>query len=345
MIVGAAVVWIATPSETTSVTGASWRPERGTGQRFSPAERAVVLQYAFADEPWAKRVLEQRDRVKSQLDPVLGWSYVDHTGDLVAVRDGRRASYEPKDPQLTVWFFGGSTMYGGSQRNEYTIPSMVAKLAEHDGIRIRPVNFGVEGYNSYQEALSFARALSLGPPPDLVVFYDGANEVATAIERVSVGFLDPKFPYFVAVGPERGKRGESAETAKWTSEQRNKRTVELGAAQYRQAAAMSDDLARGARVGVVRYWQPSLVTTPVRPFSEALYARIGADESTVSQIRSLYDGIRHDSGVDSVDLRDALVGVDHPTFFDWEHTNELGAAAVASAMYRDLSGRLRDLVR
>ncbi len=341
MLIGGAVVKVATPQEAQTVTGASWRPARGTGQRFSPEERDVVLEYAFQDEPWAAQVLDERNRVESQLDPVLGWSYVDSKGELLTVRDGKRASYEPDDPQLTVWFFGGSTLYGGSQRDDYTIPSMVAKLAEDDGIQIRPVNFGVEGYNAYQGALAFGRALTVEPAPDLVVFYDGVNELATAVERVTVGFVDPDVPYYVAVGPERGKRGTSAETAAWTDEERSRRTVELAATQYRQAATMADELA--GDVPVVRYWQPSLVTTPMQPFAKPLYQRLGADEAAMREGRSLFDAIRTESGVEPTDLRDALAGEDKPTFFDWEHTNELGAAAVATAMYQDLSSRLHDL--
>lgn len=344
MVIGAAVVKVATPEARQTATGASWRPERGTGQRFSPKEREAVLAYAFADEPWAAKLLAERDRVESQRDFILGWRYVDSEGSLLTIRNGKRASYEADDPLLTVWFFGGSTMYGGSQRDDHTIPSIVAKLAEADGIRIRPVNFGVEGYNAYQETLAFGRALTLGPAPNLVVFYHGVNEVATAVERVTIGALDPKVPYFVAVGPERGKRGLSAETAAWTDEERNKHTVELAAAQYRQAAKMADDLANGAGVGVVRYWQPSLATTPPQPFSQPLYDRLGADALAVEQGRSMYADIRTESGVDSIDLSDALAGVSKPTFFDWEHTNELGASVVADAMYRDLKGRFLKLI-
>jgi hypothetical protein len=343
ILVGAAIVEVVTPAEEAPVAGASWRPERGNGQRFAPAERAIVLRYAFRTEPWAKDLLDERDAVKSQLDPVLGWTYVDRTGTLLTIRNGKRASYVPAHPQLTVWFFGGSTMYGGAQRNGHTIPSMVAKLAERDGIRIRPVNFGVEGYNAYQESLEFARALTLEAAPDLVVFYDGVNEITTAVERVTVGYLDAKVPYFVAVGPERGTRGTSARTAAWTDEQRNERTVELAATQYRQAAATADGLARSVGVPVVRYWQPTLATTPKRPFAAPLYDRLGADDETMREGRSMYDAIRTRSGVETTDLRNALAGVDRPTFFDWEHTNELGAAIVARAMYRDLAGRLRGL--
>ena len=73
-------------------------------------------------------------------------------------------------------------MFGFGQRDEHTIPSEIARLAEADGIRIRSVNFGVESYNGYQETMAFADALAKDDPPDLVVFYDGVNEMSTAIE-------------------------------------------------------------------------------------------------------------------------------------------------------------------
>ena len=93
IVIGAVAVKVAMPEPKQTAAGASWRAERGTGQRFSPDERDAVLSYAFADEPWAKELLSERDRVESQRDFILGWTYVDRKGDLLNIEGGRRVSY------------------------------------------------------------------------------------------------------------------------------------------------------------------------------------------------------------------------------------------------------------
>lgn len=134
-------------------------------QVFEPEAQERVLAYAFADEPWAKQAIEDAGKMIGEPDPVLGWRGRDRRTTYVNFVDGRRVSYEPEDPTVTVWFFGGSTMFGDGQRDEHTIPSEVARLSEADGLPIRVINFGVASYNNYQGTMAFIEALSLESPP------------------------------------------------------------------------------------------------------------------------------------------------------------------------------------
>ncbi|MEZ5322110.1 MAG: hypothetical protein R2698_08575 [Microthrixaceae bacterium] len=200
------------------------------------------------------------------------------------------------------------------------------------------MNFGVESYNAAQESLRFGRALSeLGDGaerPDLAVFYDGANGLATAVERVEVGRTDPDETYFQAVSnAERAARGTSRRTAAMTGTERAELAVELGAAQYRRAVRLSDDLGRGAGVHTVHLWQPLLATTPRRVFEGPLLAELHTDDTALDRVRTMYEDMRVSSRVDPVDLSDALAGATGPTFFDFEHTNERGAALIAEHVY------------
>jgi hypothetical protein len=56
----------------------------------------------------------------------------------VTVRDGVRTSYQASGSDapdaLDVVFFGGSSLFGAFQRDEQTIVSQFARLAERDGI-------------------------------------------------------------------------------------------------------------------------------------------------------------------------------------------------------------------
>ena len=79
----------------------------------------------------------------------------------------------------TIWFFGGSTMRASSAPYERSIPSLVAKELN---VRDKPCvfncfNFGVNSFNSLLEIKYLQKQfLEFIIKPNLVVFYDGAND-------------------------------------------------------------------------------------------------------------------------------------------------------------------------
>jgi hypothetical protein len=91
---------------------------------------------------------------------------------------------------LRVFFFGGSTMFGWFQRNEHTIPVEAARrlqAAIGEQARVLPTNFAVPGRVFTQEVLELMLQLRRGERPDIVVFYDGVNEIVTAVENGQAG--------------------------------------------------------------------------------------------------------------------------------------------------------------
>lgn len=348
LLIGGLVVLISVSitGRVSNTTESSWTPEKLTVQRFKESDEQFVVQYAFSDEPWITGLLRERDRTRGEVAPVTGWrgARKNQRGTYLNIRDGHRVSYQPSDPALTVWYFGGSTMYGSSQRDDHTIPSVIAHLAEHDGINIRSVNFGIESFNNYQETMAFAEALSDGPPPDLVVFYDGANELASAVERVQVGRLDPADIYYQAPSQaERARRGASSEVEKMTGEERTERVVSLAALQYRRGVELGRKLAGAYGVPVVYLWQPQFTTTASAPFSKTLMEHLGLDEHSMNATGQLFSDVLSRSGTGATDMLDALSGVDRPTFFDNEHTNELGARLIATKIYGQLKPQIQKL--
>ena len=91
-----------------------------------------------------------------------------------------RTSYQSQAPgkKLSVWFFGGSALFGDGQRDDHTIPSEFARLAEADGIPVEVRNYGRPGVAMWQELQLFEQTVAAGQKPDLVVFYDGFNDLA-----------------------------------------------------------------------------------------------------------------------------------------------------------------------
>lgn len=85
-----------------------------------------------------------------------------------------------------VWMFGGSAMWGSGVTDLETIPSHFANLTGR-----ATTNFGESGYiarqslNLLQEAFATRDSTER---PDVVVFYDGANEVEIRCRRTNDGF-------------------------------------------------------------------------------------------------------------------------------------------------------------
>jgi hypothetical protein len=78
---------------------------------------------------------------------------------------------------VEVAFFGGSTMEGAYQRDDFTIPSDIAKEAFAHHVSIRVTNYAQQGYGSWQELEQLEELLTAGYRPNIVVFYDGINDL------------------------------------------------------------------------------------------------------------------------------------------------------------------------
>src|SRR5262249_7649743 len=72
-----------------------------------------------------------------------------------------------------VYFFGGSTMWGLGVRDDLTIPSQFAAATG-----IWSENFAEMSYTAHQSLMLLVQLLQDGHRPDVVVFYDGVNDVA-----------------------------------------------------------------------------------------------------------------------------------------------------------------------
>lgn len=122
------------------------------------------------------------------------------------IREGSRAVYDPytlflqtvaerrtvgNAPILeghdtkTIWMFGGSTMRGSTDDDSQTIPSLTAKILNQAGGEHHYVirNFGINSFNSLMESKYLQKVLMENTQaPDLIVFYDGANDAKYFVE-------------------------------------------------------------------------------------------------------------------------------------------------------------------
>lgn len=106
---------------------------------------------------------------------------------------GRRITPEPTvpaAPAARVFFFGGSTMWGTGQRDDHTIPAEASRRLQQmvgPGRRVEVTNFGEAGYVSTQGLLKLMLQLRAGDRPDVVVFYDGINDVVATVQARVAG--------------------------------------------------------------------------------------------------------------------------------------------------------------
>lgn len=86
-----------------------------------------------------------------------------------------------------IFMFGGSTMFGTCLADADTIPSNLSKLFLQRGIPVEITNYGQPGYVSTQALLTLMFELRKGNVPDLVVFYDGINDILAGAANGSAG--------------------------------------------------------------------------------------------------------------------------------------------------------------
>jgi hypothetical protein len=104
----------------------------------------------------------------------LGWTSPNITGDFLNVANGRRKTVVSGDivGDTKLHFFGGSTMWGHSVSDKNTIPSLVSQ-----SLKLGAVNYGEQAYNSRQGLNLLLDNLETIKKGDVVVFYDGVNDI------------------------------------------------------------------------------------------------------------------------------------------------------------------------
>lgn len=128
----------------------------------------------------------------AQYYPYTIWRNVPFNGSLLKVSaEGLRhtpgAICEPG--AYTVFVFGGSTMWGHGAPDWGTIPAYLqAGLQEQLDSPVCVVNFGQKGYVSTQGMVELSLQLQQGYIPDLVIFYDGSNDLAAASDQTGITF-------------------------------------------------------------------------------------------------------------------------------------------------------------
>lgn len=150
--------------------------------------------HPFWKERWFAGRLHQMNQLAMSViyDPYRGWRlrptslpdmHIDSAGLRVTIQPDRSTGARRR-----VLMLGGSTMWGFSSRDPYTIPSLVASRLARLGITdIEVVNLAGIGYNITQGANTLLLELRRGTVPGLAVSLDGINEVGLVFEGGNPG--------------------------------------------------------------------------------------------------------------------------------------------------------------
>lgn len=305
----------------------------------SAAELAAAP--AMAGDDWARDYWREFQSLDYEFHPFILSRVAATDGRYIRVDGAVRRSYEPDDLSPSapeVWFLGGAALWGQGQRDQHTIPSVVARLAEAAGTPIRAVNLGQPGYTSWQSALLLEQELAVRPAPDLVVVYDGADDVAVQIEGSS---QDPTHYNVAGVTEALTGRDSAREQAQdWWQEYRDTSVVNrllqrveglFGIVEPAAAAGpgLADRVADlHARSVDLAGFAASEHDVPVL-FAWQAAAGVAGDGGAYRRVAGRADQGRYGA----VDLSGALDDAPEPVYIDGVLTNERGAALAAAALW------------
>jgi hypothetical protein len=165
------VVWTICSGFSIYNLAAAVRPPPGVGK---PARMAALPNYAGVD--WARTHFLEFGSLRSNYMSYIGWRREPFRGKTITLEGpyARRASVGSADAaKPSVYFFGGSTMWGTGTDDANTIPSLVTQIGG-----FRSANYGESAYTAHQGLALLIQLLQEGHRPDVVVFYDGVNDVA-----------------------------------------------------------------------------------------------------------------------------------------------------------------------
>jgi len=159
--------------------------------------RSRIDSRAFADgyhgATWTIEYFDELAHQKTRWEPYVYWVGSRYAGRYINVdSQGIRRTTASRDfgcrRRSRVFTFGGSAMWGIGARDDETIASWLQKLLDARHACVEVINMGQDGYVSTQEVLLLAEQLRRGNTPDLVIFYDGYNDVLTAEYNNAAGF-------------------------------------------------------------------------------------------------------------------------------------------------------------
>lgn len=313
-VLGAALlVSIACSSQEATTVGSSQEPTI-VGLPFFPP--------AHDGEPFAEEMFAEQAQVPQITDAAGNVVGADFAGTYTNVEEQVRRTASVGSGGPTIWFFGGSTMFGTGQRDQHTIPSEIVRLAADAGTPLEAVNFGFPAYLARHQVAVMRQALAERPTPDLIVYFHGHNDLGASCRLLALGESPGAEGNPLLTTPPSEPVVDCRADPESTGE------IVAGAIDESMAVARA-----ATSVPILEFWQPAAATRSRGPADAALLDHLATTEDDLRAQAAPYRVAIGATDRTVVDLTDAMNAVDDPIYFDWAHTNELGARLVAEAMW------------
>ena len=331
---------------------------------------------------WAKDFWQEeapREHAPRVYVPFRLWSVTNWHGKYINNDAGPRGVWRKTlnpsncDPRhaLSVWTFGGSTMYGYAVPDWATIPTYLSgELNAGSQNCVVVSNFGVEGYVNDQELILLEEQLKAGAHPDIVVFYDGINDSLLAwpnygAPRAHFGFGPIKSRVEGSVSGRLDFLQEShavrlagailERTRSWRYFadliSRSQSNVAPVLDNYEANIRIARALSNAYQFKLYCFWQPTLIYghKPLVPFEQHIAeldtSRRSEDSARFLVMRSVYQEAERRAAVDGnfIFLANLFDSTKDPIYVDDAHLgpegNELAAKAIASHIRNNPSKR------
>ena len=355
--------------------------------RLSPPVPSAATLFAKADtytgQSWVAQYFDEFDRSSSaRWEPYVYWRRRPFEGNHINVDESgiRRTISPPRAPSaspdpLRIHMFGGSAMWGTGARDAFTIPSILARELARRGLAVEITNFGESGYVSTQEVIALMRQLQAGERPDLVIFYDGVNDMYSAYQQQVAGIPQNEFnrveefnlsqpeklrPRAIMTLRDTARSLASTRFAKWLLLETGilhrpsfavRPMPGAGIAPSRSALATSVVDTYRSNIDLVRalgeqyrfqhlfYWQPTVFEkTRLTGYESAEQAKLAPAENFAREVRDALSrsGLATMPEYSFADLGPIFADVRDPVFVDWCHLGESGNETIARRMAADV---------
>lgn len=317
------------------------------------------LKFIDADEsPSAQAYWAEKAGTRARWLPYSYWTLAPMSGEFINIDETglRRSWRSPADgnaPRVT--FYGGSTMWGYGARDDFTIPSQVAKLLLGEGDPALVTNFAQEGYVSTQDLILFQLQLAQGAVPTVAVFYHGFNDVYSAYLRGLAGVTLRENHQVSDV--EAGRllrrgipvlRSPSVDISEydWSLVASAGNSAHLIVERWLGNRRLIRAIAAEFGVRVLFVWQPALFAKQFPTDTEArILSDLDRDRPGFVQLYRDVDGLirqraQDEAWGDFVLLTDMFAASADDVFFDLVHVNEIGNLQVAEALLGPIASAL-----
>jgi lysophospholipase L1-like esterase len=327
----------------------------GSTSRFDE-ETSDVLR----DVDWIPDYVSEVARSRaSRWQPYVYWRRQPFAGQYINIDDdGLRRTWSPGSEgreSVRIFMFGGSTLWGRGARDEFTVPSLVARrLAEEAEGAFAVTNFGEAGYVNTQEMIALTLELRDGNVPDIVVFYDGANDVFAAYQAHEAGVpqnefrrrldfesFETAFALRVAnrlssVALLRRLFGSPADSAVWSrlglTDVETRELAGATVSKYKGNLRQINALADAHGFQVLYFWQPVIWTkAPPTAHEEKILERFAPLQPLYREsYRLIARDVQLEGDERFHDISSVLNETSESFFFDYGHMTEAGNARVAA---------------